>query len=373
MAFEILEATAENKAFKIRGIAMKKNVTSKNDFHYSGKLVESIVSKVSDYIAQNGSYPISMMADHPTSGTNKTLSTIGKITSINIEGNNAVIEAEIANTSVGKDVQELLRGKFVEGLSIRGANAKFQKVNIGGKMVKDVLEMDLKGVDLVVNPGVDGARVTDIIESDQSDSGNLYISISESEEINSKDNIDEEESKLDIKELKLKFPELVESLKAEFKQLFESESQATELQESFDTVSKEKTAIEVKLTESEKTVKAFEASEAVLTTKLEEAEGKLKTIEESNAKVLRDAHIDTALAKLKFAESIKTRLKAKVEVLESTEEIDKVLEAEVDFLNTAISAATGIKLPGKGKTAENETKSAKVLEEEAFIAMVDKL
>jgi hypothetical protein len=368
----ILESES-GKPFKIKGIAMRKDVTSKNGFHYSSKIVEKTVKTIQEAIKQNGSYPISMMADHPTAVTNKVLSVIGRITDIYMDGNNALIEAEVANTTVGKDVQELIKGKFVEGLSIRASNAKYEKKYLGTSLVKDVLEMDLKGVDLVVNPGVDGARIIDIIESDQTDSYNSFIEVTESEEvkISPQGNIDEEEDKLDIKELKEKFPELVESLKAEMKQIFESENKLSELQESFDEVTKVKTDLETKVTESEKTISDLQESEASLKAKLEEAEGKLATIEEETASATRKAHVDTKLAELKFADSVKDALRKKVEVLESTEEIDKVLESEVEFLNIAIKSATGVEVKHKGKTGENEDKkSGKIAEEEDFINKV---
>lgn len=371
--FDIKESDG-TKPFTIKGIAMKKDATSTNGFHYSTKIVEKTVTAIKESIQKNGSYPISMMADHPTATTNKVLSVIGRITDIYLEGNNAIVEAEIANTSVGKDVQELIKGKFVEGLSIRASNAKFQKKYIGSNLVKDVLEMDLKGVDLVVNPGVDGARVIDIIESDQSDSTNLFVELLESEEVIDtiipQDNINEEENKLDINELKSKHPELVESLKNEFKTLFESEKSTGELQESFNEMSKEKETLEAKLVESEKTATDLQESLTSTETKLQEAESKLATIEESTQTAVRTAHIDTKLAELKFADTVKDALRKKVEVLESTDAIDALLESEVEYLNLAIKSATGFD-PGKGKTGDNHSgKTDKLHEEEDFINKV---
>lgn len=370
--FDILEAE-QGKPFKVRGIFMKKNSLSRNGRYYSDKIVESTVESMSNIIEGKGSYPISMMADHPGVASNKTLSTIGKITNVFLDGDNAVLEAEIANTSLGKDVQELIRGGFVEGLSIRATNGKFKKRYIDDKLVNDVLEMEIKGVDLVVNPGVDGMKITDIIESDQSNSNNIYISINEEEEIKPQDIVNEEEI-MNLQELKEKYPNLVTELKDEHKKLFESEFKVVELTESVNTLTdnvntltESEKALQVQVTERDETIKMLQESETDLKTKLDEAEGKLKTIEESEAKAKRDAYIATKLGELKFADSVKNGLKAKLDVLESIEQIDSVLETEVNFLNMVIQESTGINL-GKGHTGENGETT--VNEDEEFVNKV---
>jgi hypothetical protein len=376
--FDILESE-QGKPFKIRGIFMKKNSVSSKMFHYSDKLMEATVKKIQESLDNGGSYPINMMADHPSVASNKTLSIIGKITAAYIDGDNAIMEAEIANTSVGKDVQELIRGDFVKGLSIRANNPKIRNVNIGGKMVKDVLEMELRGVDLVPAPGVNGAGITDIIESDDG-SDSIFISIEESE-IEDVTNV-EEENTLDLKELKLKHPELIEALKGEFKQLFEDESKVTELQESFDALTSDKGVLETKLTESETANGVLTTSVTDLTAQLEaanlkltESEAAVAVIQESEAKAKRDSHISDKLAGLKYADSVKSKLKEKVEVLESVEAIDALLESEVAYLDMIIKEST-TKPSGKGRTGDNgkgTTKLTKLEEEEAFINMVNEI
>lgn len=379
MPFEILEAE-QGKAFKFKGIAMIKNSLSGNGRHYSDKLVEETVKNVKGIIEQTGSYPLSVMADHPGMVSNKTLTTVGKITDMYIEGDNAIIEAEIANTSVGKDVQELIRGKFVEGLSIRASKAKMKKVNINGKMVNDVLEMELNGVDLVTNPGVKGARVLDIIESDQSNSG-IYISIDEEEIINEPVKIKEENklnySEIVLEELKKQRPDLMASIKEEYKPVFESELKVNELQESVDNLTSEKSELETKVQESEKSFKELQESFDSQKAELEEAQGKLKEIQEAEEtakaeaeKAKRVAHIAESLGKLKFADSVKEKLKAKVEVLESIEEIDAKLAEEVEFLEMVIKESTGINISGKGHTGENKNEN-QINEDEDFMNLVD--
>lgn len=366
--FDILESE-ENKPFKIKGIAMIKNSLSKNGMFYSDKLVEGIVTNIASVIESNGSFPLSMMADHPGAGSNKTLSTIGRITAMYMEGDNAIIESEIANTSVGKDVQELIRGKFVEGLSIRASNGKFKKMYIDDKVVNNVLEMDLKGVDLVVNPGIEGAKVLDIIESNAKNG--IYISIEESETPKKGEN----EMKHDLMEatvelLKSKRPDLFESLKQELKEVLEGELKVGELQESFDGLS----TINKELQESFDTLtgdKAIVEKELEDTkTSLLESEDKLKKIEESANKAIIVAHISESVGKLKFADSVKDRLKEKVALLESTEEIDKVLESEVEFLQMVIKESTGVDISGKGHADNSNTD---IDEDEEFIKLVNGL
>lgn len=356
--FDIIQESIDNKTFKFKGIAMIKDSISGNGRRYSGQLVENTVNTIKGILESSGSYPLSVMADHPGLVSNKTLTTVGKITDIYLEGNNAVIEAEIANTSVGKDVQELIRGKFVEGLSIRASKAKMKKMNIDGRSVNDVLEMELNGVDLVTNPGVKGAKVLDILESAENSS--VFISIAEEEIVD----IEEEKmdySKITLEELKLNRKDLVESLKDEFKPVLESELKVNELQESVNNLTTEKTDLENKVQESEKVQKELQESVEAKKTELEEAQKQLKEIKEAEEiarlaeeKAKRNTHITEEISKLKFADSIKEKIKGKVSVLESVEEIDTKIKEEVEFLSMVIKESTGVDISSKGHVGENQ-------------------
>jgi hypothetical protein len=381
MSFQIIQESVvtenENKAFKFKGIAMIKNSLSGNGRHYSDKLVDATVQNVKSLIEQNGSYPLTVMADHPGITSNKTLSTVGKITDMYLEGDNAIIEAEIANTSVGKDVQELIRGKFIEGLSIRATKAKMKKMYIGDKMVNDVLEMELNGVDLVTNPGVKGARVLDILESDEN--SGVFVSIEEEEIIEDTNPGNKEDimdySKLTLEELKKHRPDVIESLKLEHKPLFEAEVGLNELQESVNNLEEEKNKLEAKIEEADNSSKelqeSLDAKEKELkeaSEKLEEAQGELTKIEEAKAKAERDTHIAESLSKLKFADSVKDKLKAKLEVLESIEAIDAKLTEEVEYLEMVIKESTGVNVSGQGHAGENS--GNEIDEEDEFRKMV---
>jgi hypothetical protein len=369
--FDIIQESIDNKPFKFKGIAMIKDSISVNNKRYSGKLVDATVKNIKQILESNGSYPLNVMADHPNALTsNKTLSTVGKITDIYIEGNNAIIEAEIANTTIGKDVQELIRGKFVEGLSIRASKAKMKKMNIDGRSVNDVLEMELMGVDLVTNPGVKGARVLDILES--ADNSGVYISIEEEELV------DIEEDKMDyskivLEELKKNRPDLVESLKTEFKPLYESEEVGlNDLQESVNNLTTEKNDLATKVEEAEKAQKALQESFDTQKGELEEAQKQLKEIKDAEEaaqkaaeKAKLDAHITESVSALKFADSVKAKIKEKVSVLESVEEVDAKIKEEVEFLNMVIKESTGIDISGKGKTGNTD-----INEDDEFRKMV---
>jgi DNA repair exonuclease SbcCD ATPase subunit len=288
-----------------------------------------------------------------------------------MDGNNAIIEAEIANTSIGKDVQELIRGKFVEGLSIRASKAKMKKVNIDGQIVNDVLEMELMGVDLVTNPGVKGARVLDILES--AEHSGVYISIEEEEIVSEEDKMDY--SKITLEELKKHRNDLIESLKEEVKPVFESEFKVNELKESVDNLTVEKTDLATKVEEAENAHKALQESFDNQKKELEEAQEKLQEIKEAQEaaekaaeKAKLEAHVAESISALKFADSIKEKIKDKVSVLESVEEIDAKIAEEVEFLNMVIKESTGVDLSGKGKTGDNG--QSKINEDEEFRRMV---
>jgi hypothetical protein len=371
--FDIIQEALENKSFKFKGIAMIKDSISGNGRRYGGELVENTVKAIKTILESTGSYPLSVMADHPGMVSNKTLTTVGKITDIYMEGNNAIIEAEIANTSVGKDVQELIRGKFVEGLSIRASKAKMKKVNIDGQIVNDVLEMELMGVDLVTNPGVKGARVLDILES--AEHSGVFVSIEEEEFVGTKeDKMDY--SKITLEELKQHRADLVNVLKDEFKPVIESELKVNELRESVDNLTTDKQG----LSESLETIKGekevLEQDIKTIKADLEEAQGQLKEIKEAEeaaqkakAKAELEAHVAESIGALKFADSIKAKIKDKVSVLESIEEVDAKIAEEVEFLTMVIKESTGVDVSGQGQTGDNGSKG-KINEDEEFRRMV---
>lgn len=368
--FDVIQESVDNKPFKFKGIAMISNSISGNGRRYSDKLVENTVKSIKAILESEGSYPLSVMADHPGMVSNKTLTTVGKITDIYMDGDKAIIEAEIANTSVGKDVQELIRGKFVEGLSIRASKAKMKKMNIDGRIVNDVLEMELNGVDLVTNPGVKGARVLDILES--AENSGVYISIEEEVFVNEEDKMDY--SKITLEELKQHRADLIDVINKEYKPVLESELKVNEIQESVNSLTVEKGELQTQLEESEKAKNELEESLKEKEAKLEEAEQKLQEIKEAEEKAIaeaekakRESHIAEEIGKLKFADSVKEKIKAKVEVLESIEEIDAKLAEEVEFLNMVIKESTGVDLSGKGHAGDNDND---IDEDEEFMKMV---
>jgi hypothetical protein len=370
--FDIIQEALENKAFKFKGIAMIKDSVSGNGRRYGGELVENTVTAIKTILESAGSYPLSVMADHPGMVSNKTLTTVGKITDIYMEGNNAIIEAEIANTSIGKDVQELIRGKFVEGLSIRASKAKMKKVNIDGQIVNDVLEMELMGVDLVTNPGVKGARVLDILES--TEHSGVFISIEEEEIVNTEeDKMDY--SKITLEELKQHRADLVNVLKDEFKPVIESELKVNELHESVDNLTIEKQGLSESLETLKTEKETLEADLTTAKTSLEEAQTQLKEIKEAEEAAVKaaekaklDTHIAESIGALKFADSIKAKIKDKISVLESIEEVDAKIAEEVEFLNMVIKESTGVDLTGQGQTGNNGSQD--VNEDEEFRRMV---
>jgi chromosome segregation ATPase len=201
--------------------------------------------------------------------------------------------------------------------------------------VNDVIEMDLKGVDLVVNPGVHGAKVLDIIESDNT--SNVFISIEESINPNKDNNKGDPEMKYDLMEatlelLKSKRPDLFESVKEDLKPVFESEFKLGEITESVNTLTTTNGDLQESVNTLTEDKKILEADLDAVKNSLLESENKLKAIEESEKRAKLDTHISESISKLKFADSVKEKLKEKVSVLESTEEIDSVLESEVSYL-----------------------------------------
>jgi len=127
------------------------------------------VEKAQHTIAVEGGLPLTVMLGHPKDGNitnplDATCPEVGRVVSVDLTKEGKVnFEAEVNDTSFGKDAQELLRSKPAgsQPLSLR-AGGKIKLENSNGKQRERVMDMNFKGFDLVRDGGIAGAVVTSI-------------------------------------------------------------------------------------------------------------------------------------------------------------------------------------------------------------------
>ena len=188
---------ASTKAAVIRGIFLKPGL-SKNRRLYTKDNIGKAVERMKNALASGEGMPLNMATSHAAAFKDDATSTVGRITKVwqNSDGS-AAFEADIANTAHGRDVANLTVGKFIKGISIRGAWASDPKaITHYGEEAVTADDLAIDGVDFTNSPGVDGAEIqyAALAESYNSNRSMIFESIDEIEVVEEfKDVVDTEE------------------------------------------------------------------------------------------------------------------------------------------------------------------------------------
>jgi len=152
---------ASTKAATIRGIFLKPGL-SKNRRLYTHENIGKAVQRMQGSIASGDGMPLNMATSHAAAFKDDATSTVGRITKVwqNSDGS-ASFEADVANTTAGRDVAALTVGKFIKGVSIRGSWAAEPKsiIHTDGEEAVTSDDLEISGVDFTNTPGVDGAEI----------------------------------------------------------------------------------------------------------------------------------------------------------------------------------------------------------------------
>ncbi len=130
---------------------------SKNGRLYTAENIGKAVGRMQT-AAVNGELPLSMYTSHGTAFKDDALAQIGKITHVEqMPDGSARFEADIADTTAGKDIANLAIGKYIKGVSIRGMWGSDPYETDDGHMTAD--DLIIRGVDFTNSPGVEGAEI----------------------------------------------------------------------------------------------------------------------------------------------------------------------------------------------------------------------
>lgn len=155
-SLEILkEDKADKKIFKIRGPFMVAEKENLNKRIYPKVILEREVNKfTTDKIKNRRSLG---QLDHPDTPTVQLDKVSHLITSLKMDENVAIGEAEILDTPCGRIAQSLIESNIKLGVSSRGVGS------VSGNKVGD--NFKLVTVDLVADPSAPGAFVDGILEN----------------------------------------------------------------------------------------------------------------------------------------------------------------------------------------------------------------
>lgn len=154
---------AKNRVASIRGTFIKPGL-SKNKKLYTRENIGKAVERMSARLSSATDLPLTMYPAHAAADGDNALMTLGRITKVNQEEDgSATFEADIADTSAGRDFAALVNpdNPYVKGLSIRGAWMTEPKViEYDGESAITGDDLDIFGIDTTHRPGVPGAEIT---------------------------------------------------------------------------------------------------------------------------------------------------------------------------------------------------------------------
>jgi len=239
----------ETQPFRFSGVALKADAESKNGRFYPKSVVEKAVEEAKENLDE-----LRLMVGHPKDDETNPMNIVGKFLSIDMdEDGNVPFEAEIANSSIGKDVQELLRGGYLKDLSIR-AEGSMVKETVDGRKRDRVTDLHIKGLDFVIEGAIPQAKVSAILS--EANGGDKFMTkeeLLEKKEVQelieeAKQSIYEEmEGKLEEKTKKIKELETKLAAEEEAKKKVEEELKKKKLEEF-----KEKKILEQKVSDKVK-------------------------------------------------------------------------------------------------------------------------
>jgi len=148
---EVLEESKSNGTMKIKGIFQRADTPNHNNRIYERKLLVRELDRLTESITERR---LMGELDHPTHDAVKLQNVSHLITSLNMNGNEMIGEAEILNTPAGQVAQALIKGGVKLGISSRGMGS-LKEGPEGHALVNP--DFKLVTFDLVADPSTKGA------------------------------------------------------------------------------------------------------------------------------------------------------------------------------------------------------------------------
>jgi len=161
------DSKAEGSMY-VTGVFLKSDIVSANGYYYPEEVVKKFVEQIN-----SSDMPITMWTSHFV--LDSILYTVGKLESAwyDEETQLAWFRAKIANTSIGKDIQMLIKEGFVKGVSIRYIPLDYEEME--DQKALRIKDAELLGIDFASNPSVPGASIRVYSYEEKSDADERWV------------------------------------------------------------------------------------------------------------------------------------------------------------------------------------------------------
>jgi hypothetical protein len=181
-------AETKTKVATMRGTLLKPGV-SKNKRLYTAENIRTAAEAAKSDLAAGKT--LNMYTTHAAAAADDPLSLVGQFTKVWQEDDGSLkFEADVPNTTTGRDYANLTHGGFQRTISIRGGWGETPTIeDFGGQQVLTASSLRLGGADGTASPGVEGAAIEgiDFLESFVESDGNFdpaaFCDITESVEV----------------------------------------------------------------------------------------------------------------------------------------------------------------------------------------------
>ena len=181
-------AETKTKVATIRGTLLKPGVSKNNRLYTSENIRSAAEAAKSDLAAGK---TLNMYTTHKAAAEDDPMSLVGMFTNVWQEDDGSLkFEADVPNTTTGRDYANLTHGKFQRTISIRGGWGSTPTIeDFEGQKVLTAPTLRLGGADGTATPGVEGASIEGIdflesfVESDGNFDPKVFMDITESVEV----------------------------------------------------------------------------------------------------------------------------------------------------------------------------------------------
>jgi len=175
---KMLEALEEGGPRRIKAVGITADVVNGNGRRYPATVLSAAVEEAKAHLheslGQGRLIPLLGEAEHPSdkaSSRPSLLETVVKWEDLTFDGKQVLLEGIILGTSKGRDVEALMEGGVMPGVSQRGyGESRFVKTD--GQRIEEVTALTITGYDLVLEPSDPGAGVT-VFESKEGKMNNV--------------------------------------------------------------------------------------------------------------------------------------------------------------------------------------------------------
>jgi hypothetical protein len=155
----------KNRVAVVRGTFLRPGV-SKNKRLYTKDAIAGAVNRMKEQLNSPNGLPLTMATGHGAAYADDATSFVGRVTDVALnQDGSASFEADIANTTQGRDVATLISGDnpFLKTISIRGEwLGDVENVEYEGQKVTTSKDFRIYGIDFTSRPGVEGAQIEDV-------------------------------------------------------------------------------------------------------------------------------------------------------------------------------------------------------------------